>query len=44
MSSKNRNVKHSKREEAQANRIIRIVFIALIVLGFFLMLGFSFFG
>lgn len=44
MSSKSKSVKHSKREEAQANRIIKIVFIVLIVLGLVLMLGFSFFG
>lgn len=44
MSSKNKSMKRNKREEAQAKRIIKIVFIALIVLGFFLMLGFSFFG
>lgn len=42
--SKSRSVKHSKKEEERANKIIKVVFIALIVLGLVLMLGFSFFG
>ena len=43
MSSKNK-VKHSKKEEEQANKVIKIIFISLIVLGLLLMLGMSFFG
>lgn len=43
MSNKNK-VKHSKKEEEQANKVVKIIFIALIVLGLLLMLGMSFFG
>ena len=44
MSSKNKNVKHSRKEEEKANRIVKVVFVALIVLGLALMLGYSFFA
>ena len=44
MSSKNKNVKHSKKEEQQGNKVVKIVFISLIILGLALMLGVSFFG
>ena len=40
--SKNKKVSHSKKEEAQANRIIKIVFISLVVLGLIMVVGFSF--
>lgn len=42
--SNKKKVKHSKKEEQQANKIIKIIFIALIALGLVLMLGISFFG
>lgn len=44
MSNKHKNVKHTRKEEEQAQKVIKIVFISLIVLGFLLMLGFSFFA
>lgn len=44
MSSKNKKVKHTKKEEQQGNRVIKIIFVALIILGFALMLGISFLG
>lgn len=43
MSNKNK-IKHSKKEEEQANKVVKIIFVALIVLGLLLMLGISFFG
>lgn len=44
MSSKRKNVKHTRKEEEQANKVIKVVFVSLIVLGLLLMLGFSFFA
>lgn len=44
MSSKNKSVKHSKREEQQANKVIKIVFVSLIVLALAMILSFSFFA
>lgn len=40
--SKNKKVTHSKKEEAQARRVIQIVFISLIVLALVMLVGFSF--
>lgn len=40
--SKNKKVTHSKKEEAQAKRVIKIVFISLIVLALVMLVGFSF--
>lgn len=44
MSSKNGNAKHSKREEQQGNKVVKIVFISLLILGLALVLAVSFFG
>lgn len=40
--SKNKKVTHSKKEEAQAKKVIQAIFIALIVLALVMLVGFSF--
>gem|GEM_PF-5988385 len=39
--SKNKKTKRSKKEEQQARKVIQIVFVSLIVLGLFMLIGFS---
>lgn len=39
--SKNRKVKQSKKEEKQAQRVVRILFVSLIILGLAMIIGFS---
>ncbi|WP_321333714.1 hypothetical protein [uncultured Bacteroides sp.] len=38
---KNHKVTHSKKEELQANRVVKIVFLALVILALIMMIGFS---
>lgn len=40
--SKNKKVAHSKKEEAQAKRTIKIVFVSLVILALIMLIGFSF--
>lgn len=40
--SKNKKVAHSKKEEAQAKRAIKIVFVSLVILALVMLIGFSF--
>ena len=40
--SKNKKVAHSKKEEAQARKVIKIVFISLVILALVMLVGFSF--
>lgn len=42
--NKNKKVSHSKKEEAQANRVIKMVFISLIILALIMLVGFSVWG
>lgn len=42
--SKSKKVAHSKKEEAQAQRVIKIVFVSLIILALVLLITFSFFN
>jgi hypothetical protein len=42
--SKNRKVKHSKKEELHARKVVRITFISMIALGAAIIIGFSLFG
>lgn len=42
--SKNKKVTHSKKEEERANKVIKIVFVSLIILALVLLISFSFFG
>jgi len=42
--SKNKKVKHSKKEEQQARKVVRILFVSLIILGLAMIIGFSFFS
>lgn len=42
--NKKKKVSHSKKEEAQANRVIKMVFISLIVLALVMIVGFSVWG
>lgn len=44
MSSRNKAARRSKREEQQANKVIKIVFVSLIVLALAMILAFSFFA
>lgn len=39
--SKIRKVTHSKREEQQANRVLKIIFVALVALALVMLIGFS---
>ena len=39
---KNKKAVHSKKEEKQAERVIRAIFITLVLLGIALLVGFSF--
>lgn len=40
--SKNKKVAQSKKEEAQARKVIKIVFVSLIILALVMLVGFSF--
>lgn len=40
---KNKKVKHSQKEEKQAEKVVRIVFISLVLLGIAMLVGFSFY-
>ncbi|NDV81003.1 hypothetical protein D0T87_03305 [Bacteroides sp. 51] len=42
--SKNKKVKHSKKEEQQAQKVVKIIFVSLIILGLAMIIGFSFFS
>lgn len=42
MSKNNKKVTHSKKEEAQAKRVIMIISIALVILALAMLIGFSF--
>lgn len=44
MSKNKKKVTHSKKEEKQANKVIKIVFVSLIILGLIMLIGFSFLG
>lgn len=39
-----KKVQHSKKEEEQAKKVIRIIFISLIILGLAMVIGFSLLG
>ncbi len=39
--SKNKKTKSSRKEEQQANKVIKIIFVSLIILGLFMLIGFS---
>nr|WP_320057292.1 hypothetical protein [uncultured Bacteroides sp.] len=39
--SKIRKVTHTKREEQQANRVLKIIFVALVALALVMLIGFS---
>lgn len=41
---KNKKVVHSKREEEKAQKVIKIVFVSLVILALVLLISFSFFG
>lgn len=41
---KSRKIAHSKKEEAQAQRVVKIVFVSLIILALILLISFSFFS
>jgi hypothetical protein len=42
--SKSKKVKHSKKEELQARKVVKILFISLIGLGLAMIVGFSLLG
>lgn len=42
--SRNKKMAHSKKEEARAQRIIKIVFVSLIILALVLLISYSFFA
>lgn len=42
--SKNKKGKHSKKEEQQAQKVVKIIFVSLIILGLAMIIGFSFFS
>lgn len=44
MSKNKKKVTHSKKEEAQANKVIKIVFVSLIILALVMLIGFSLVG
>ena len=41
---KSKRMAQSKREEAKAQRVIKIVFVSLVILALILLISFSFFG
>lgn len=44
MNKNKKKVTHSKREEQQANKVIKIVFVSLIILALVMLIGYSFLG
>lgn len=42
--SKKKKVTHSKREEQQANKVIKIIFVSLIILALVMLIGYSLLG
>ena len=44
MGKSKRNVAHSKKEEEQAQRVVKIVFVSLIILALIMLIAYSFFG
>ncbi|MEG1562654.1 MAG: hypothetical protein RR365_02840 [Bacteroides sp.] len=44
MGKNNKKVKHSKKEEQQGNKVIKIVFVSLIILALIMLIAFSFLG
>lgn len=42
--SKNKKTERAAKEEEQANKVIKIVFVSLIIVGLLMVVGFSFFG
>lgn len=42
--SKNKKTKHNKKEEQQARKVVRVIFVSLIILGLAMIIGFSFFS
>ena len=44
MGKSKRKVVHSKKEEEQAQRIVKIVFLSLVILALLMLIAFSFFG
>ena len=44
MGKSKRKVAHSKQEEEQAQRVVKIVFVSLIILALIMLIAYSFFG
>ena len=44
MGKSKRKVAHSKKEEEQAQRVVKIVFVSLIILALIMLIAYSFFG
>lgn len=44
MSKNKKKAMHSKREEQQANKVIKIVFVSLIILALAMLIGYSLLG
>ena len=44
MGKSKRKVPHSKKEEEQAQRVVKIVFVSLIILALIMLIAYSFFG
>ena len=42
--SKHKKVKHSRKEEQQARKVMKILFVSMILLGLAMIIGFSLFG
>ena len=42
--SKKKKVKHNKKEEQQAQKVVKIIFVSLIILGLAMTIGFSLFS
>ena len=44
MSKKKKKVTHSKKEEEQAKKVVKIVFVSLVILALAMIIGFSLLG
>ena len=44
MSKNKKNVTHSKKEEEQAKKVVKIVFVSLVILALAMIIGFSLLG
>ena len=44
MSKNNKKVTHSKKEEEQAKKVVKIVFVSLVILALAMIIGFSLLG